>query len=132
MPEHTSPEKLIGYVYKLSTIIRDGQQLEISGNLALDADIADMNKQFDKLLAVMDRLSAKDRITKKKADIAEGEARINAQQYDLKALEERFSGKQLPTQEKQNKASVERTLYHLKETVERYKFELAALEEEAK
>jgi hypothetical protein len=129
---HTSPEKLIGYVYKLSTVLRDGQQLEISGNLALDAEVADMNKQFDKLVTVMDRLTVKDRITKKKLDIAEGEARANAAQYDLKALEERFTGKMLPTQEKQNKASVERTLHHLMETVSRYKLELAALEEEAK
>jgi hypothetical protein len=136
MSEKTSPESLVGYVYKLTTILGDGQQLEITGNLALDAEVEDMKKQFKKLTVVMDSLAAKHKAEKKKADIAADTAQINAMKADVGQLDatvaEKYKDRKLPTAEANNREAMLRNIRFLEGRVAAAQSDLKVLEEEAK
>lgn len=126
-----SEEKTIGYVYNLVTTLGDGQQLTVSGNLALGATKEDMGQEFDKLLAVTNRLAAKHKIAAKKGLIAADEAMINSMQLDMNALEEKNGSKPLPTVEKQNRDVMVRNIRHLEGRVASYREDIVGLEKEA-
>ena len=133
MTKEASPEtRVVGYVYNLVTTLGDGQQLTISGNLALDAEKTDMDAEFDKLLSVVNRLATKHKVEKKKGDIAADETMVAAMIDDLHQLDETHKGKpKLSTVEAQNRTTMERNIRHLKSRIGRYKEELAQLEKEA-
>ena len=84
----TTPEKKIGYVYNLTTGLSDNQQLVISGNLALDASKEEMGHEFDKLVAVTNRLSAKNLAKKKSYELQSQKYRLEAMKGDVKAIDE--------------------------------------------
>jgi len=132
----TPPETLIGYVYKLSTILGDGQQLEVSGNLAIDAEVADMNRQFDRLITVTNRLAAKHKISAKKAEISADEAMISAMLSDIALLDadavNKYKDRKMPTAEQNNRDAMVRNIRHLEGRVAGYREDLKTLEEEAK
>lgn len=131
MEKETSPESLIGYVYEMTTVLGEGQQLNIKGNLALDAEVEDMNKQFDKLMKVMSRLSAFHKIDNKKADISGAEAMIASMKLDIatldKAHEER-GARPLPTAEKNNRDAMLRNIQHLEGKLAGHRKDLEGLE----
>ncbi len=132
MTEAVSPEqRVVGYVYNLVTTLADGQQLTISGNLAIDAEMAEMNAQFDKLIAVTNRLSAKSKIILKRGEIVADETVINAMTDDLAQLDEKYKGRKMSTVEESNRDGIVRNIRHLKSRIATRQDELAQLEKEA-
>jgi hypothetical protein len=128
----TTPEQKIGYVFNLTTGLSDNQQLVISGNLALGATKEEMSVEFDKLLAVTDRLAAKHKAEKKKGEIAADEAMINSMKTDLAHMDATKDGAKLNTTEKNNREAMVRNIRHLESRVAQYQEELKAIEAEAK
>ena len=131
MSDTTSPDKVVGYVFNLVTNIDDGQQLTISGNLALGASKEDMGAEFDKLTAVTSRLGAKHKVDKKKAEISGGEAMINAMKSDLAALDNSKDQSKLNQAERNNREAMLRNIRHLEEKVAGYRTELGDLQKQA-
>jgi hypothetical protein len=125
------PEKVIGYVFNLVTGLAESQQLTLSGNLALGATKEEMGEEFDKLLAVTNRLAAKHKIEKKKADIAADEAMINSMKSDLAQLDESKEGKIMNVAEKNNKEAMKRNIRHLEGRAAGFKQDLDGLLKEA-
>ncbi|MDE2097910.1 MAG: hypothetical protein KGL39_11725 [Patescibacteria group bacterium] len=130
MSPHQEQAK-IGYVFNLVTNIDEGQQLTISGNLALGATKEEMGAEFDKLLSVTGRLAAKHKALKKKAEIADGEAMINSMKADLQQLDETKEGHKLNIQERNNREAMLRNIRHVEGKVAAHKTELEALEAQA-
>jgi hypothetical protein len=71
-----SATEAIGYAYVLATQLGNGCNLSIQGNIALSATGPQMDKQFDKLMEVMDRLRARAEIPLLQAEL---EQRLTAQ-----------------------------------------------------
>ncbi len=135
MTKETAPEKLIGYVFQLVTSLSDRQQLTISGNLGLNAAKEEMGVEFDKLVAVTSRLSARHRAVEKKAQIADGKIKLNALEEDMKHADATIdlSKKTSPERiaEENARQSNVRLMRNLKGTIAGYEAELIEIEKEA-
>lgn len=132
MSEINPPEQSkIGYVFNLVTGLGDTQQLTLSGNLAVGATKEEMGQEFDKLLAVTNRLSARHKIEKKKSDIAADEAMVASMKSDLNQLDESKEGVKLNQSEKNNREAMVRNIRHLEGRVAGYRQDLEGLLKEA-
>lgn len=129
----TNPPKevLVGHVYQLVTGLGENQQLTISGNLAHGLSVKEIGGEFDKLLAVTSRLSAKHKIEKKKSDISADESMVNSLKSDLAQLDESMGGKPLTTVEKNNREAMKRNIRHLEGRIAGFHKDLENLLKEA-
>jgi hypothetical protein len=123
--------KQVGYVYKLTTNLGAAQQLEITGNLALDADKQAMDLQFDILTAVTGRLAAKHKADEKRAELAATEAVKGSMVGDLELLDKTSEGRTLNTGEKSSRASMVANIRHLEGKIATIKTELEGLVKQA-
>lgn len=118
----------VGYVYNLTTGISESQSLVISGNLALGATKEDMLGEFDKLVAVTNKLAARHLIAKKKAEIAAGETIASACEEDLRIMQERSPDESLTTAERAAKDNLTSSLRSSRHRLVQMRAELASLE----
>lgn len=74
----------VGYLFQFAANIADGMSLTISGNFAVDAPLAEMNAEVDKVRRVFERQRAKNNVEIIKANLQAKAAQLRNAELDFK------------------------------------------------
>lgn len=94
-------KELVGYQWNTGCDIGSGRQLSITGTFLKGASVAEMNKEFDNILSVLNRLQAKAAIVAIEQEIIQYQTTKANMEEDFARIEARYEAKGGPsTQEK--------------------------------
>lgn len=127
MTESTKP----GYLFAFTTDLGGGQQIQVSGNLSVGANLSEFNTEFDKVRNALERQRARSAIDGVKDHISRGELTLARLKADIAALDAELRGKPLSSADKIKRDNAISSAKDLERQLEKERGDLAQLVKEA-
>lgn len=120
-----------GYLFQFQTDLGGGQAVSVSGNLPVGVTLAEGNKEFDLVRALLERQRAKSAIDGAQQQIERGEATLARLAADISVIDTKQQGKPLSHQEKTHRDNAVASATDLKKQLDKQRADLEKIKKEA-